>query len=89
MTTDPLMKISPVSEFRPYVPRFVLSAGFGAVLGVVGAGFLMYFGIVILLVLLGSITTTRDAKKRVTLWGVLCGMAVGCFSTWSYFGFLF
>jgi hypothetical protein len=83
------MKISPVSEFRPYVPRFVLSAGFGAVLGAVGVGFLLYYGIAILLVLLASIATTRDPKKRVTLWGVLCGMAVACFGMWSYLGVRF
>ena len=83
------MKISPVSDFRPYVPRFALSAGLGAVLGAVGAGFLLYYGVVILLVLLGSIATTRDAKKRVTLWGALCGIALGCFAMWSYLGVRF
>ncbi len=53
MTVEPRMKISPVSEFRPYLLRFTVSAAVGAVLGVVGAGFLLYFDIVILLILLG------------------------------------
>jgi hypothetical protein len=78
-----------VSAFRPYLPRFLLSAVAGAVLGAVGAGFLLYFGIALLLVFLGSIATTRDVKKRVTLWGALCGMAVGCLGMWSYLGVRF
>jgi hypothetical protein len=89
MTVEPRMKISPVSEFRPYLLRFTVSAAVGAVLGVVGAGFLLYFGIVILLILLGKIATTRDAKERVATWGVLVGMAVACLSTWSYLGLRF
>ena len=83
------MKISPASEFRPYVARFVLTVVFGVVLGAVGAGFLLYYGIAILVVLLGSIATTRDPKKRVTLWGALCGLAVGCFGMWGLLGVRF
>lgn len=78
------MRLSPAEEFRPHLLWFFVSMAVSMVLGAIGVGFLMYYGPLVLAVILGSILLSRNAKKRVVSWGMLCGLVIGFFAAWSY-----
>jgi uncharacterized membrane protein len=78
------MNMSPFVEYRPYLGRFLLFLALGALLGTIGFGLMLYFGVVLLLVGLSVILISRNAEARVSWWGLLCGTACGFFAAWQF-----
>lgn len=78
------MNMNPIVEYRPYLGRFLHFLALSVLLGTIGFGLMIYFGVALLLVGLAFILISRSAKTRVSWWGVLFGAAFGFFATWKF-----
>ena len=65
------MKLTPFSELSQHYKWFLIATLIGLPIGCYGVGPIAYFGPIILIGTIITICQSKNAKKRVILWGLL------------------
>ncbi len=80
------MKLTPFSELSQHYRWFLIATLIGLPIGYFGIGPIAYFGPIILVGTIITIFRSKNAKKRVILWGLLLGISTAFFTTLSIYG---